>query len=181
MSNLNSRELMHMAIHASANGLPDDGVRALKDLLEQEPDNANAHFLLAADFAEIALLNEAVLHYQKAIDLDPKLDLARIQYALLLTALDRLEDADSVLQHFLAEEPPTCFTEFAKGLTFLFAEDLATARAHFAKGIAQNTVSEELNDDMRRLIAQIDEAQPDAGVAESPSTSHLLSAYNKRH
>jgi len=181
MSNLNTRELMHMAIHASANGRPDDGVRALKELLAQEPDNAGAHFLLAADYAEIAMLDESVKHYEKAIELEPKLDLARMQYALLLTALDRLDEADAVLQHFLVEEPATCFTDFAKGLQFLFAEDLANARSHIASGISQNNVNEELNEDMRRLIEQIDAAQPDAAAAESPSTSHLLSAYNKRH
>lgn len=180
MSELNTRELMHMAIHASANGRPDDGVRALKELLAQEPDNASAHFLLAADYAEIAMLDDAVRHYEKAIELDPELDLARMQYALLLTALDRLDEADAALQHFLAEDPATCFTEFARGLQFLFAEDLANARVHIAAGIESNKVNEELNEDMRRLISQIDAAQPQQDGA-TPATSHLLSAYNKRH
>ena len=87
MSNLNSRELMHMAIHASANGRPDDSVRALKELLEQEPDNAKAHFLLAADFAEIALLNEAVLHYRSTLESSPLMCKGRLAQLETLPAI----------------------------------------------------------------------------------------------
>ena len=181
MTPLDSTELMHMAIHASARGRPDDSIRALKELLDQQPENAEAHFLLAADYAEIALLDKAVSHYDQALHLNPALDLARIQFALLHTAMDNIDDAAAVLDPFLKAETATYYTDFAQGLSCLFHEDLSGTREHLIAGIERNDENAELNTDMRNLLANVEAAMGESDVANQPSTDHLLSAYSKRH
>ncbi len=181
ISNLDTNELMHMAVHASANGRPDDGIRALKELLGQEPDNAGAHFLLAADYAEIAMLDRAVDHYGRCLELDPELDIARLQFALLLTALDKIDDAKATLEPFVDGEPRSYYTDFAKGLHALFDEKLDEARASFQAGIEANDENVPLNEDFRKIVAQIDETTGEPAEVAPMSTSHLLSAYNKKN
>ena len=187
MAALDKQEMLHMAIHASANQRPDDAIRTLKDLIEADSDNGDAHFLIAANYAEIAMLEKSIAHYRRAIELEPGQEYARMQFALLLTAMDRLDEARDTLEPFLVAGREDCYAVFARGLQELFAERLAEARTLFDAGIAANQVNEALNNDIGRLIAEIDAMMGSAPVdsaAAAPSDSssaYLLSTYNKRH
>ena len=187
MAALDKQEMLHMAIHASANQRPDDAIRTLKDLIETDRDNGDAHFLIAANYAEIAMLEKSIEHYRRAIELLPGQDYARMQFALLLTAMDRLGDAGDVLEPFLGGEREDCYGLFARGLKELFAERLTEARALFNSGIAANQTNEALNNDIGRVIAEIDALQGSgpidkaAAVPGDSSSAYLLSTYNKRH
>ncbi len=188
MAALDRQEMLHMAIHASANSRPDDAIRTLKDLIEIDADNGDAHFLIAANYAEIAMLDKSIAHYRRAIDLMPNEDYARMQLALLLTAMDRTGEAREVLEPFLGADREDCYALFAQGLVALFAEQLGEARSLFDRGRTANNVNEPLNDDIGRLIAEIDKAAAPAPVADQPQTqpsdtssAYLLSTYNKRH
>lgn len=187
MAALDTQEMLHMAIHASASQRPDDAIRTLKDLIAAEADNGDAHFLIAANYAEIALLEKSITHYKRAIELQPEQDYARMQFALLLTAMDRLDEAAAVLSPFLEAERDDAYTLFAKGLQELFAERLSEARDLFSAGIAANQTNEALNNDIGRLLTEIDTMQGTAptektvAASSDSSSAYLLSTYNKRH
>jgi Flp pilus assembly protein TadD len=187
MPALDKQEMLHMAIHASANGRADDAIRTLKELIDVDADNGDAHFLIAANYAEIAMLDRSIAHYRQAVDLMPEQDYARMQFALILTAADRLDEARELLQPFLADGRDDCYCLFAKGLVALFEEDLPTARELFEAGRQANTINEPLNDDIGRVVAELDAAgsvPANKPVEDKPGESpaaYLLSNYNKRH
>lgn len=186
MAALDRQEMLHMAIHASANSRPDDAIRTLKDLIEIDEANGDAHFLIAANYAEIAMLEKSISHYQRALELMPEQDYARMQFGMLLTAMDRIDEAREVLASFVTGQRDDCYAIFARGLNALFDNNLGESRRLLEAGLAANQNNEPLNNDVGRLIAEIDARQPgaapppDPGSGDSPS-AYLLSTYSKNH
>lgn len=186
MAALDQQEMLHMAIHASANSRPDDAIRTLKELIEVDADNGDAHFLIAANYAEIAMLEKSIAHYQRAIDLMPEQDYARMQFGLLLTAMDRIDEAREALAAFVSGQRDDCYAIITRGLHALFDNNLEESRRLLEAGLAANRDNEPLNNDVGRLIAEIDARQPvaqqppDARTGDS-SSAYLLSTYSKNN
>ena len=182
-----SDELLHLAIHASLNGRIDDAIIKLKQLIEVDPVNPNAHFLLAADYAEIKLFDKSVLHYREVLNLRPDMSIARIQFALLLTALDNLDEAAQVLGYFSGLEGESYERFVHDGLIALHQERMLEARGAILKAIECNTDNAVLNSDLQKLVEGIDAhvANSDTNDVDPQSDStkrksFILSAYGER-
>ncbi|MFY0675644.1 MAG: tetratricopeptide repeat protein, partial [Neptuniibacter sp.] len=72
-TSLDSKELMHIALYEAGQNNPSQAINHLKQLLDLEPDNGNARYLLGALHAEIGLHEQAIEEMQQAIDSDPNL------------------------------------------------------------------------------------------------------------
>ncbi|MBN8432143.1 tetratricopeptide repeat protein [Microbulbifer salipaludis] len=182
-----SEELLHLAIHASLNGRIDDAIAKLKELLEVDPSNPNAHFLLAADYAEIKLFDKSVSHYREVLKLRPEMSVARIQFALLLTALDNLDEAAQVLEYFAGLEDESYERFVHDGLIALHQERMAEAKSALLRAIESNSDNAVLNSDLQKIVDAIVQhlgtrADQDAQVSSSSANgkSFLLSAYGER-
>ena len=178
MQQLEPDELLHMALFASQQGRADDTLEPLLALLEKNPSSVEAHYLIAANYAELGLLDRAVTHFQRTVELNPKLDIATIQYGLLLTALDRTDEANTVLDLIVDDETQRPLLDFALGLRALIADDKPLASEHINKGIAANQENAALNDDFGKILDVMNEETS----GESSSThQYLLSTYNQKH
>src|SRR5262245_61255463 len=119
---LDVEENLHLALHANARNDPHACMTYLKEALRQEPQNALAIYLLATQHAQVGLYARAVRGMQSALELNPKLDLARFQLGLLL--LDRNERSEA-RRHFvmLNESTDLSLRSFAQGLQALADQD----------------------------------------------------------
>ncbi len=60
-------------VAALRGGFDPERVRFLKEAASRDPDNAIPHFLLGSLYKSGGYLNEALLHYKRAVELDPRL------------------------------------------------------------------------------------------------------------
>lgn len=183
-SRLDADELMHLALAASQRGQAGEAIDFLKRLLEISPQNAEAHHILGAEYAQIGMYDRAVEEMTQAVAIDPGLDTLRFQLGLLHLTMRRVDEATEVwsgLDHLDHDHP---YYLFKTGLIHLAKDEFAACTACLEKGIAANKFNEPLNNDMRRVLDEI-AAQTDADAVadkqtegqEEPAPHLFLSAY----
>jgi tetratricopeptide (TPR) repeat protein len=90
---LDIEERFRLALHASSQRDVHACIALLKKLLQSEPRHAGAVHLLAVQYAEVGLHNRALDGLRLALDIEPRMDVARLQLGLLLLDLHRDNEA----------------------------------------------------------------------------------------
>ncbi len=176
---LNPEELMHLALHATQHETPDKAIDYLKRLLQIEPENGKAIYLLGALHAEIGMYEQAVEEMGRALEVEPNLPTARFQLGLLHLTSGNIAEAESVWAGLdvLGTEDPLFL--FKTGMLHLVKDEFEECVSSLQAGIERNTLNEDLNNDMRRVIedAQKAIAQTPVEAAEdtdSETGKHML-------
>lgn len=184
---LDSEELMHLALYASEHDTPEKAIGHLKRLLNNEPRHGQARYFLGALHAEIGMYDKAVEEMTEAISVDPNLPpTAHFQLGLIHLTSGRIDEAKTVWQDLDKLGENHFLHMFKTGMLHLVDNEFDSCINLLDAGIKQNTVNEDLNNDMRRVIQQAENAggKPAANDA-SASTSTLngqrmlLSAYQR--
>ncbi|WP_144394051.1 tetratricopeptide repeat protein [Pleionea sediminis] len=189
MENLDSEELLHLAMHASSQNRHDDAIQHLKTALSQDTNNAFVNYLLAAEYASIAFYDRALTYFETTAELAPDLHVARLQWGLLLTALDQIDKASLVLEPLVSLEEDNFYRQFANGLQLLIKEDLESSRDAIKKAISLNDENVPLNQDFEKIVKEIEarlsgdkqQAQTEEDGDDQDKSgvnSFLLSSYN---
>jgi len=170
---LSNDELFHLALRACEDNQHDQAILNLKTLLARGED-PKARFLLAAEHAEIGMLEQAIVEMEQVVEFDPEFSIARFQLGLMHLTLD---DPDAALLAWdaldaLADDDPVKF--FKKGLVHLIHHELAEAREALVAGIELNPVNLPLNYDMQRVVDNIDQHRP-THVDQQPSAQAIFS------
>lgn len=186
---LNADELMHLALHATQHDTPDKAIAHLKRLLEIQPENGKAHYLLGALHAEIGMHDQAAGEMAHALELEPNLPTARFQLGLLHLTSGKVAEAEAVWKglDILGEKDPLFL--FKEGMLHLVRDDFESCVKALRAGIELNTLNEDLNNDMRRVVQDAEHAmarqpaiangEPDDGT--SGNGQHmLLSLYERQ-
>jgi tetratricopeptide (TPR) repeat protein len=176
---LDSEELLHLALQASKTGQHESCVLLLKRLLAKDPQNARAFYLLGAEHAQIGLYDRAKDEMARAIELSPGMHAARFQLGMLFITSGQVEPALTAFAPLSADSASEPFHSFAKGMEFLAQDAFSECKEALEHGIATNHSNEPLNDDMRKILAAI-EAKVDAAVAAKSGVESVewLSAYH---
>lgn len=176
-SKLDSEELLRLALSAMNADRDAEAIDLLKTLLEREPGNGQAHFLLAATHAQHGMLDRAESGFRAAIEAMPQLTVARFQLGQLLLLQGRGPEAADVLAD-LEHGEDTTLAAYARGLSAIAREDVATAIAELRTGLAGEQAIPALAGDMQRLCERLQDA--DGGAAPPPSATPLfLSGYGR--
>jgi tetratricopeptide (TPR) repeat protein len=180
---LDQAELFQLALTASAAGDGASAIAYLKAAVSRADATPAAHYLLGAEYAQIALYDRAMDEMEAALALDPALWTARIQLALLYLAANRQDRAGDTLQPLAEHGQDEALQRFASGLLRLIADDLAGARDLLTAGMELNTANPALNGDMQRIVDEIGKRIEDAGDGDDGNAHLLLSAYagNQTH
>lgn len=191
---LDDDELLHLVLHAMRGDRHEEAINLLKRTLETYPESAQAHYLLGAERAQIGLYERAVDEMATAVRLDPRLATARFQLGLLHLTAGRHQEAQSVwtpLDQLAASDP---LRVFMSALVHLIRDERAQCIDALRHGIEVNKANQALNDDMRRLLADVEERWGDKDAhrngsttapvtpaiqAPVPSKRMLLSAYDR--
>jgi tetratricopeptide (TPR) repeat protein len=185
---LDEAELLHLALHAMGNDRHEESMRLLKRTLHAFPASARARYLLGAEHAQIGLYDRAVAEMTEAVKLDPGLAVAHFQLGLLHVTAGRVREAQAAwlpLDRLATDDP---LRLFKSAMLHLVHNEFAACIENLQAGIARNTLNKPLNDDMRRLLADVQSRQtgPGAGNGDTPAPqippptkNMLLSTYDR--
>lgn len=185
---LDADELLHLALEASRESKHEDAITFLKRALGIAPEDARLHYLLGAEHAQIGLYDRAVEEMQKAVKLNPALETAHFQLGLLHITSGRVDAAETAwkpLDSLGAEHP---LFLFKKGLLHLAKDEFGECEQCLKRGMAANKANAALNNDMARVLKEVEGRTPPPGAGPSgPSKPKattpkhvLLSAYRNR-
>jgi tetratricopeptide (TPR) repeat protein len=156
---LDNDELVHLALYAMRNDRHDEAMSLLKRAIEAAPDSPVAHYLLGAEHAQVGLYDRAAAEIAESVRLDPSIPAAHFQLGLLHLTAGRTREAEAAWQPLdrLATDDPLRL--FKSALLHLVNEEREKCIEELQEGIARNQLNEALNDDMRRLLADLQARQ----------------------
>lgn len=151
---LDASEYLYLAIHASQDGNHHAALNYLNTALEQQPDNAAVHYFLAAEHAELGLMDRAHTGMTHALELDPNMDIARFQLGLLNLQLQKVEEARVAFDYLQGSAQDTSLKWFATGYLDLINEKPEVAIADLTRGLSECT-NTALKADMNRVLVSL--------------------------
>ena len=172
---MTAESLTRRALEASSRDDPEAAIASLKQAIEADANAAVPRYLLGAEYAQIGLVDRAIAEMTHALSLDPVLAIARFQLGLLHLTSGNVELAASTWQALdgLGELHPLRL--FKAGLLQMAHDRFAEARFLINEGLARENGNAALCDDMRMVLARIDEAE---AHGDGPRGEHvLISAY----
>ncbi|MCP4747035.1 MAG: tetratricopeptide repeat protein [Desulfobacteraceae bacterium] len=183
---LNADELLHLALHAMNHGMAEKAIIHLKRLLEIEPENGKAFYLLGAVHAQIGMYDTAKSEMARALEIEPDLHTARFQLGLLFITSGQITEAQDTWEGLdkLGDQNPLFL--FKEGMIHLIKDDFEKCAELLKTGIELNTFNEDLNNDMRRVLQNAEEAMTKENLKDKNTDSDetfnkgqhiLLSAY----
>lgn len=169
---LDAEEYFHLALHASAAGDHHACMTYLEEVLQREPRNARAIYLLAVQHVELGLTQRAIAGIRTALSIDPDLELARFQLGLLLM-FDRNQPAEakSYLER-LGNSQNGALRAYSQAMIAIADNQLVLARQQLAIGLSESSPDSTLSMLMRRLFERMTDAAslPNASEVTSPRT-----------
>jgi tetratricopeptide (TPR) repeat protein len=155
-----------------------ESVALLKTLVEREPGHANGHYLLAAQYAQLGMMDRAEAGFLAALKAAPDLVMARFQLGQLLLVQGRGEDAKAVFAPLLDAPSGVALGDYARALTAAANDDAAGTVAALEAGLACPQDIPALRDDMQRLLERLGGQQPPP-AGGTPATPMFLSGYGR--
>jgi tetratricopeptide (TPR) repeat protein len=166
---LDAEEYFHLALHASSEGDHHTCMSYLEEVLQREPRNARAIYLLAVQHAELGLTQRAITGIKTALSIDPDLEIARFQLGLLLM-FDKNEprEAKSYLERLCSSEN-RALRAYAEAMIALADNEPVRARQRLAIGLSESSPDSPLSTLMRRLFERM------SGGTTLPNASEVTS------
>ncbi|HDS1508865.1 hypothetical protein I5U67_07950 [Stenotrophomonas maltophilia] len=155
---LDMEELLRLSIDAIAGNRQADALVLLKTALEREPEHVHATYLLAAQHAQLGLVDRAEAGFRKVVAAAPDLAIARFQYAQLLMGQGRAEEARQMLAPVRAQVD--ALGAYARALDAAADQRMDDALRELDEGLAQPQALPALAIDMRRLRDQLAGSAP---------------------
>jgi tetratricopeptide (TPR) repeat protein len=114
----------------------DDVIALCRQVLTLDERNVQAYALLGEAYADRGKPKEALAHFEKAVEVQPKLTRNRLNLAAALIEVRQYARADPILGEILADSPRFPFAQFNRGLLHEEQGRLEEARAAYAAEVA---------------------------------------------
>jgi tetratricopeptide (TPR) repeat protein len=114
---------------------PDTRIDMLEQMALNYPDDANVYYELGNIFYDQIMPNEARLNYEKALKLDPELNPARVNLAMLLAESDETDSAKVLLREAVEVDPMDAKAYTNLGVVYYTEMDVDTAVKYFSKAL----------------------------------------------
>jgi hypothetical protein len=179
---LDHEELFHLAINASEQGHHDKAILYFKQALDMQ-DDAKTQYLLAAEYAEIGMMDRAIEGMKLATEKDPELWTAHFQIGLAYLTQDNASEAKIAWKALETRPETDALRLFSEGLDALVDNDYQTALSKLETGILHNTENPPLSNDMQNIVNNLQSLEvPHEGEDTTDSLKqHLfLNAYSDK-
>lgn len=173
---LTTNELIHLAILDSRLGRHDEAILKLKRCLASAPGEARAHYLLAAEHAQLGMYSEAASGFESALALDSSLLTARFQLGLLHAVNHQPAKAHEAWAQ-IGDLPAEPLSRFTRGLECALDGDASGAIRHLDEGLAMAAVNPTLHNDMAQLKARLLGNLAKDAEGAGPAGEILLKSY----
>lgn len=157
---LDTDELLRLALGAMSRDRDADALVMLKTLLEREPGHVYGRYLLAAQYAQLGIMDHAESGFREVVASAPDLGIARFQLGQLLLLKGASDEAVAVLEPLAATPAGAALADYAGALIAVAAEDVAGAVAGLQSGLARPQEIPALAGDMQRLLDQLQSRCP---------------------
>ena len=179
---LDNEELLRIALDAINQDRHADAVAMLKTLLEREADHVFGTYLLAAEHAQLGMMDRAEAGFRRTVELAPDFPMARFQLGQIHLTKNDAAAAKAILTPLASLPAGLALSAYAKGLIAAADEDLAEAAHQLQTGLACEQEIPALAADMQRVLENL--FSLGAGAPGSATTPHAaapmyLSNYGK--
>jgi tetratricopeptide (TPR) repeat protein len=120
-----------------------------------DPESPALRHLLGAHYAQAGRYEEAERELYRAISLDPRAHIARMQLGMLYLTKGDPHRAISTWLPLEALDDANALKAFKRGLEALIRNDFAGCTRWLNQGIAQNDANPALNQDMRQILTRV--------------------------
>lgn len=169
MSDLDAEELFHLAMKASEEGDRERTISYLKRSIASQPQ-AKSIYILAAEYAELGMMQRAIEGMQRAVELEPTLWTAHFQLGLLFLSQALIQEAKNAWEPLIDLGPDAYLYHFALGCTQLIDDQTDDALESFATGVEMNDDNPALNRDIARIVSSV-MASRQSGTAQEPDAT----------
>ena len=145
---LDNEELLRIALDAINQDHHADAVAMLKTMIEREPDHVFGTYLLAAEHAQLGLMDRAEEGFERTVQLAPDFPMARFQLGQIFLVKGDGESAKRVLAPLSALPANQALSSYARGLVAAANEDVVGAMNELRAGLACEQEIPALADDM---------------------------------
>lgn len=114
---------------------PDTRVELLEEMTLKYPDDARLYYEIANYYYDEALPNEARINYEKSLTLDPGMNKARVNLAMLLVESDEVDSAKALLEEAIRRNPVDTKAYNNLGMVYYSELDVDTAVKHFRRAL----------------------------------------------
>lgn len=175
---LDNDELLRIALGAINSDHDAEALVMLKTLLERDPSHVFGTYLMAAQHAQLGMLDRAEAGFRAVMQVAPDFPMARFQLGQLLLVAGAGGEARQVLGPLAAGDGAV--GAFARALSASAQDDLTTALAELEAGLALPQDIPALELDMRNLLARFQRSALEVPSAGASSSSALfLSNYGR--
>ena len=129
-----------------------DGYRAL---LAATPEHADYHHTLAGLYRRLGRLDEALRHFEKALEIDPDFAEARINFGITLAAQGRADEALGHFRRAVEARPDYADAHFNLGAALYMVGDKAGGFKHLREA---SRLRPEMTKAIAKRIAQLEKA-----------------------
>jgi len=158
---LNAEELLRLALDAMNSGRDADAVVMLKTLLEREPSHAMARYLLAAQHAQLGMMDRAEEGFREVVERAPAFPIARFQLGQLLLTRSEASGAREVLSPLVDQDDAV--GAYARALCAAAVDDVAQAVDELEAGLSLPQDVPALAYDMQQLLGRFQEMSSGRG------------------
>ena len=180
---LDNDELLRVSLDAINHDRSAEAIEMLKTLLERDPNHVFATYLLAAQHAQLGMMDRAEEGFGRTVQMAPEFPIARFQLGQLLLVKADAAGAKATLAPLADLPAAQALSHYAKGLIAAADEDAAGAIAQLQAGLACAQEIPALAADMQRVIANLQAlgtaAAPAAAEPAAPVAPIFLTAYGK--
>jgi tetratricopeptide (TPR) repeat protein len=164
---LDNEELLRVALDTINQDRHADAVSMLKTLLEREPTHVFATYLLAAEHAQLGMMDRAEDGFRRTVALAPDFPMARFQLGQALLVRGVGIEAREVLAPLANLPGNVALSCYARGLIAAANEDAAEAIAQLEAGLAYEQDIPALAQDMQRVVGNLRALAPANELAAS--------------
>lgn len=154
---ISEQEWIVRIAQAASQGREGEARELLTRCLQVHPGSGRANYLMAAELAEAGDMDGALLRFAAALKAEPGLHEARLQWAMLLLTLGRMQASTEVLDGFASLSVHPALQVFQLGLRHVAAGELKMAAAVLRAGLALRHPNEPLAGDMGALVAHVEQ------------------------
>jgi protein O-GlcNAc transferase len=116
-------------------GAPDQAASVLREVVSQQPDNADAHLLLGRALALSSQVSDAIKALRRAVELRPGSSPAHYALGTALARFGDLDGARAAFEKTLVIDPASADAHVSLALLCAQRADVGCARAHLVRAI----------------------------------------------
>ncbi|MCH2172725.1 tetratricopeptide repeat protein [Myxococcota bacterium] len=153
-ADLDAEELRHLAELAIQREDPEAALTTLKRLLQLEPEDGQALYLLGAVHAGLGMHARAIDEISRAIELLPDIPIARFQLGLLYVLENQAAEATEVWKSLdvLGDGDPLFL--FKRGIEHYLEDRVDECIADLERGLELNVDNEGLSNDIQNILTE---------------------------